>query len=125
MQIIKPRHGPRGDEGGAIAQVSYAQEGSFGAVGASEIRSALVFAPRGIAYLPCVGDNLLLLPVGGSDTCVGALTSTQGLKPGELKLFSPGGASILLDQNGDIRMEGRNIYLNGAKIDQNGAITPP
>ena len=116
MRIVKDP--PQAQEGGVIAQVSYADSSGFGVVGASEIRGALTFAPRGLAYMPCVGDNLLLLPVEGADTCVGALTSSAGLQPGELHLFSGGGASILLAQNGD-------IHLNGVVITKNGEIRTP
>lgn len=115
MERIKPRVG-RGGESGQIARVSYAGSGGFGVVGASELRSPPTFAPRGIAYMPCRGDNLLLLNVGGGETCVGALASAQGLKPGELRLYSSGGASILLDENGDIHLEGRRIFCNGTPI---------
>jgi len=101
-----------------LASVSYADSSGFGVTGASRISSALTFAPRGIAYMPSVGDNLLLLPIEGRDTCVGALTNPTGLNPGELRLFSAGGASILLAANG-------NIHLNGVIITRNSAIITP
>ena len=106
---------PRQPEGAVIAQVSYADASGFGVVGASRISGAFTFAPRGIAYMPSVGDNLLLLPAQGRDTCIGALTSTAGLRPGELRLFSSGGASILLAANGE-------IHLNGALITRDGRV---
>lgn len=116
MRIIK--NPPRADERGIIAQVSYADSSGFGVVGASELRDSLVFAPRGVSYMPCTGDNLLILPVNGTDTCVGALSSVSGLKPGELRLRSSGGAVILLRQNGDIQ-------LNGVIITKDGEIITP
>ena len=106
---------PSHHEGGMIGQVSHSSTAGFGVVGASHIGTALTFAPRGIAYLPAVGDNVLLLPVEGRDTCVGVLASTAGLRPGELRLFSSGGASILLASNGE-------IHLNGAVITQDGRV---
>lgn len=98
-----------------FGQVSSSGASGFGVVGASRISNAVTVAPRGIAYLPNVGDNLLLLPVEGRDVCAGAITSTAGLQPGELRLFSAGGASILLAANGD-------IHLNGVVITRNGQI---
>lgn len=115
MQIIKD---PPRRERAAIAQVSYADASGFGAVAEAQITGALVFSPRGVAYKPCVGDRLLTLPVAGADTCVGALTSTAGLAPGELRLTSSGGAQILLCQNGD-------IVLNGVTITPAGRIITP
>ena len=106
---------PRHQESGMLAQVSYADSSGFGVLGASRISSALVFAPRGIAYMPSVGDNLLLLPIEGRDVCVGALTSPTGLAPGELRLTSAGGATIRLAANGE-------IHLNGAVITRDGRV---
>lgn len=115
MKIVK--NPPRQGENACIAQVSYSDASGFGVVGDSEITGALVFSPRGIAYKPCVGDHLLLTPVTGADACAGALTSTAGLAPGELRLSSSGGATIYLRQNGD-------IVLNGVVITKDGEIIP-
>ncbi len=115
MRIVRDL--PQQGESAVIAQVSYSDQNGFGVVGDSEITGALVFAPRGIAYRPCAGDHLLLMPVAGADTCLGALTSTAGLAPGELQLSSSGGATIRLCQNGDIK-------LNGVTITKEGQIIP-
>ena len=115
MRIVKdpPRHG----DGGMIGQVSQAGSAGFGVVGASRITSTVNIAPRGFSYLPAVGDNLLMLPVEGRDLCLGAVTSTAGLQPGEVRIFSSGGAQILLAANGE-------IHLNGAVITRDGRIIP-
>lgn len=115
MQLLKT---PPPQPAATVAQVSYAGPGSFGAVAASEITQPLVFAPRGISYLPCTGDHLLLLPAEGTSTCLGALSATAGLAPGELRLRSSGGAELLLCANGDIR-------LNGVTITKSGQILTP
>lgn len=116
MKLIKDL--PRQEPVGALAQVSYSDDTGFDVVGDSEISGALVLAPRGVAYRPCVGDHLLLQPVQGANACVGAVVSTQGLKPGELQLTSSGGATILLKQNGE-------IHLNGLIINKKGEIISP
>lgn len=100
-----------------IAQVSYSEGAGFGAVGESEHRQIPVFAPRGICYRPCEGDNLLLIPVDGADVCAGVL-SGENLEPGELALSSAGGARILLKKNGD-------VVINGVVISRDGVVTPP
>ena len=106
---------PRHQEGGMLGRVSYADSSGFGVLGASRISSVLTFAPRGISYMPAVGDNLLLLPIEGRDVCAGALTSPAGLAPGELRLTSAGGATIRLLANGE-------IHLNGAVITRDGRV---
>ena len=96
-----------------IARVGFADASGFGVVGASQITGALIFAPRGISYRPMPGDHLLLLPAGGADLCVGSLSQTAGLLPGELRLTSGGGAVIHLRANGDISLNGVTITRNG------------
>ena len=114
MQIV--RNPPGAHEGGMIGRVSFSGSGGFGVVGASRISPALVFAPRGISYLPAMGDNVLLLPVEGADACLGVLTSTGGLNPGELRLTSSGGATITLRNNGEIDLNGAVITRDGRVI---------
>jgi len=96
-----------------IGQVSFSGTGGFGVVGASSLRAAPIFAPRGISYMPGVGDNVLLLPIEGRDTCVGTLSSPAGLQPGELRLSAAGGATIHLTRNGDVRINGLTITRDG------------
>ena len=98
-----------------VAQVSFSESGDFGAVSSAEQRGIPVFAPRGILYRPCEGDNLLLLSADGADVCAGVLCQSQGLAAGELKLSSSGGASIWLKNSGD-------IVLNGVTITKDGRI---
>ena len=114
MRIVHDSAAPH--EGGRIGRVSHSASGGFGVVGASRISSALVFAPRGISYLPAVGDNVLLMPVEGSDTCIGVLSTTSGLSPGELRLTSSGGATITLRSNGEIDLNGAIITRDGRVI---------
>ena len=114
MRIM--RDPPAPGESGIIGQVTHSGGGSFGVAGRSRIDSALVFAPRGISYLPGVGDNVLLLPVGGSETCLGVLSTATGLNPGELRLTSSGGASITLRSNGEIDLNGATITREGRVI---------
>lgn len=116
MRLIK--NPPREPDRNVIAQVSYSDHSGFGVVGASEIENALIFSPRGFAYRPCAGDQLLLLPVDGVDACVGALSSLAGLAPGELRLSVPSGGYFKLCQNGD-------AVINGVIITPGGRIIAP
>ena len=106
---------PRHQEGGMLAQVSFASTSGFGVLGASRLTTPLVFAPRGISYMPSVGDHLLMLPIEGRDVCVGALTSPIGIPPGEVRISSAGGAVIRLAANGE-------IHLNGAVVTRDGRV---
>lgn len=117
MRIL--RDSSSGARGGAtVAQVTFSGSGGFGAASSGERRDLPVFAPRGVAYRPCEGDNLLLLPTGGGEACAGVLSAAEGLAPGELRLASSGGAVVHLKGNGD-------IVLNGVTITKAGEIRPP
>jgi len=116
MRLIK--NSPKLAIGATVAAVSFSEASGFGVVGASEYRGTPIFAPKGISYRPSEGDNLLILPVDGTDTCIGTLCSPSGLAPGELRLASAGGASLVLNNSGD-------IVLNGVTITKSGQILSP
>ena len=53
--------------------------------------------------------------VSGEKTfCLGVEIDPKGLQPGELVLFSSGGAKITLTRDGKIQMEGQ-VFINGAE----------
>ena len=113
MQIVLGASRPQ--EGGMIGSVATAGIGGFGVVGPSRIDSPVIFAPRGVSYLPAAGDSVLLLPINGRDICLGVVAPTTGLEPGEIRLTSAGGASITLTNTGE-------ILLNGAEITRDGRV---
>lgn len=112
------QNGARRRPGATVAQVTFSEGGGFGAVSSAERRGIPVFAPRGIAYVPCESDNLLMVEADGADVCAGVLSAADGLGGGELKLSSAGGAYVKLCNNGDIE-------LNGVVITKTGEIRTP
>lgn len=115
MRLLTNTNAPQ--SGATVAQVSFSDSGGFGAVSSSESRGMPVFAPRGVAYRPCEGDRLLLMPVDGVETCVGCLSVCDDVDGGELKLSSAGGASILLKNNGEIVLNGLVITKTGKLLE--------
>ena len=77
-----------------------------------EQRALEVFAPGGLVWRPRAGDTVLVLRggVGGQEQCVvaadTAAAAPEDLAPGELFLFSDGGASIRLRADGAIAVKG-------------------
>lgn len=68
-----------------------------------------VVAPYGIAYVPPVGEGAVVVPFDGGEACVGVIASyPEKLSKGELMLFSAGGASIVLKNDG-------SVYINGER----------
>ena len=77
-----------------------------------EQRDLAVFAPGGVVWQPRAGDTVLVIKggVGCQEHCgVAAETSPaapEGMAPGELFLYSAGGASIHLKNDGSIALKG-------------------
>ena len=67
-------------------------------------------APYGVAYVPPIGAGAVVLPTDGGDLCVGVVGApTAGLEQGELMLYSAGGASIVLKNDGRVLINGRAV----------------
>lgn len=68
-----------------------------------------VVSPYGVAYVPPVGEQSVVMNADGESFCIGTVAPTKKLQPGEIMLFSAGGASIELKNDG-------NVYINGRKV---------
>lgn len=65
-----------------------------------------IVSPCGIAYIPPEGEMSVVMSTPDGEVCVGTIAPDMGLKPGEVMLFSKGGATIKLGNDG-------NVYING------------
>ena len=81
--------------------------GSGKAQGVNDYRSLPFAGPWGIAYLPPDAAQAVVVSTRAGDVCVGA-------QPGELMLFSSGGAQIYLKNNGEIEINGQVFKAKGA-----------
>ncbi len=50
-----------------------------------------------------------MLPLRDGETALGVLHGSGGLEPGEVMLYSKGGASIVLKNNGSVLINGREV----------------
>ena len=92
---------------------------SAGVVTRGEVRALPVYGPGGYIWLPESGASVLVIKGGSGreERCVAGaeLTKIPGdLQPGELYLFSAGGASVRLCNDGRIELWGE-VYINGSK----------
>lgn len=77
-----------------------------------EQRDVEVFAPGGLVWQPSPGDTVLVIKGGSGcqERCVvaadTAASAPEGMAPGELYLYSSGGASIYLRSDGSIAVRG-------------------
>ncbi len=75
--------------------------------GANAYRGVPTAAPWGVASHPPNSAYAVLVNTGSGPACVGTLTDCGGLEPGELKLFSAGGAEIILKNSGEVIVNGQ------------------
>ena len=75
-------------------------------VSSGEYKDLKNVAPYGVISSPPVGESAVVLPLSGSEVCVGVVSTDAGLEAGEIMLRSKGGASILLKNDG-------SVYING------------
>ena len=67
-------------------------------------------APYGIAYVPPIGARSLILPTDSGDVYLGVIGApAEPLEQGELMLYSAGGASIVLKNDGRVLINGRAV----------------
>ncbi len=72
-----------------------------------EHRDVPIVAPFGVAYNPPVGEKSVVLPLQDGRACVGVIAPYKMLEPGEVMLFSKGGASIVLKNDGTVLINGK------------------
>lgn len=79
-----------------------------------------IVSPGGMSYIPQPHEEAVVLTFGGQQLCVGVRVTKNefGVQPGELVLYSSGGASVHLKNNGQIHLRGE-VYLNGSKLEVN------
>ena len=76
--------------------------------------SLKLVAPYGIIYNPPADCEGVALPCDGSRVIVGVTSGIDpDLEPGELMLFSSGGASIVLKNDGKVYINGRDVTTSG------------
>lgn len=67
-----------------------------------------LIAPAGISYVPTAGSATMVVEGAGGAVCLGVIAPLQAeLEPGELMLYSAGGASIVLKNDGKVLINGR------------------
>ena len=107
--------------------------GSASVVTRGEQRDLAVFAPGGLVWQPKCGDTVLVIKggVGCQESCVAAAdtgaNAPKDMAPGELYLYSDGGASVYLRSDGSIEIKGPvkvegDVALTG-DVTLNGDVT--
>lgn len=86
-----------------LAQVT----GSAVMQGANEYRGVPLSAPWGIAYMPPNTSQAVVVGTNTGNVCIGTIAENRGITPGELMLFSAGGACVYLKNSGEVVINGQ------------------
>ncbi|MBR1779258.1 MAG: hypothetical protein IJ758_01990 [Clostridia bacterium] len=75
-----------------------------------ENRNPKIICPHGVVSIPEVGAKVVVTNVEDEFVISGAVQENTSLEPGELMLYSAGGASIILKNDGKVLING-NEYI--------------
>ena len=99
-----------GAEGSAPGEIRSAGAGSVAVSSTRDFQTIPVIAPAGIAYVPPIGSQTIVLPSAGGAVCLGVISApADDLEAGELMLYSAGGASLVLKNDGRVLINGRAV----------------
>ncbi len=75
-----------------------------------------IVSPGGMVYIPQQNDEAVVISNDAEQLCVGVkvINNYYDIDPGEIVLFSAGGASVHLTNEGKVLIEG-DVYINGVK----------
>ena len=95
--------------------------GQTGVVTRGEVRALPVYGPGGYVWLPESGREVLVIKggPGGEEQCVAGARQKQapnGMEPGEVYLYGPGGSSVYLRKDGSIELRGRVDIQGGLTV---------
>lgn len=95
---------PRAEKGGIKST------GSTVSVESSEEHRELESCmPYGIVSVPPSGEAAVVLPINGGEVNLGVIAKNKGISAGEVMLFSKGGASIVLKNDGRVLINGKEV----------------
>jgi len=113
----RSRQGRREESQAQVGQVTLPGNPA-GVYSAGERREMPVFGPGGYQWKPEAGQEVLVLKTGeeGETPCVAGTRYGGSLEPGEIQLFSNGGASIALRRNGNVEIVAAKVLVNGVPL---------
>lgn len=96
---------------------------SVGVMTRGEVRTVPIYGPGGYVWMPESGAAVLVVKggPGGEEQCVCGMKQSappEGMQPGEVLVYGPGGNSVYLKQDGTVILRGEvcvegSLYING------------
>lgn len=90
------------------ANVLYSENGRINVSSLEKVENTEICLPYGMAGVPPKGSKTVVLPVGSSAVVCGVVGDNPlSLEQGEVGLYSKGGASIVLKNDGAVVINGK------------------
>nr|WP_316614279.1 hypothetical protein [uncultured Ruminococcus sp.] len=97
-------------EGASAGEIRSAKNGSVSVSATRDYGALPLIAPSGIAYVPVAGASTVVMEGAGGAVCLGVIAAPKAdLQPGELMLYSAGGAGIVLKNDGRVLINGKEV----------------
>ena len=79
----------------------------------------IIVSPGGMMYIPQQNDEAVVISNDAEQLCVGVkvINNFYDIDPGEIVLFSSGGASVYLTNDGKVYIDGE-VYINGTRLEE-------
>ena len=91
-------------------EITYGSAVKADVFASGEYNNMRVVSPYGVIYNPPVGATGVVLPTEGGNMLLGVCPDENvDVNPGEVMLFSSGGASIVLKNNGKVLINGKEV----------------
>lgn len=91
----------------SVGDVTKSSGGSVAVNASLEHRDVPIIAPFGVVYNPPLNEKSVVLPTENYAACIGVVAPNVDLEPGEVMLYSKGGASIVLKNTGEVLINGK------------------
>lgn len=115
MWMAQKLAGSQGSGTHQLGKVMGRDAGKILVQGDTDYKSLPIAAPYGVTSLPPDGETAVVLSSPGdgrTDICVGVTQQSALIQPGELLLRSAGGATIYLENDGSVVINGQTIGGN-------------
>ncbi len=91
----------------SCASVTGSKNGNVSCSAYLEHRDVPIVSPYGVVYNPPENEESAIFDIEGRFMCLGVVAPYKELSPGELMLYSQGGASIVLKNDGTVLINGK------------------
>lgn len=98
-----------GSKNAVRGNVSSSKNNKISVESSSEHKQIRTCTPYGMLSVPPVGEKAVVLPLEDGELSLGVIAKSHNLSEGEVMLFSKGGASIVLKNNGKVLINGREF----------------